>query len=143
MNTIETIQAAQKLGASVRPKVGGFPYLAEALRQAGVLTLSFDVPAASGVYITNTGSILQQETPIRNGMVDVPEFNENALVTALRADQNGETTYPEFIEAAWNAGIVRYHVDMNARTCTYYGTQGENYIEQYPAVDLPARNGRS
>ena len=39
---IENLQAAQQRAMAIRPKVGGFPYLAEALRQAGVTrNLSF------------------------------------------------------------------------------------------------------
>jgi uncharacterized protein YbcV (DUF1398 family) len=33
---IENLQAAQQRAIAIRPKVGGFPYLAESLRQAGV-----------------------------------------------------------------------------------------------------------
>lgn len=33
---IEKLEAAQKRAMAIRPKVGGFPYLAEVLRQAGV-----------------------------------------------------------------------------------------------------------
>jgi hypothetical protein len=35
-NAIDNLQAAQKRAMEVRPKVGGFPYLAEVLRRAGV-----------------------------------------------------------------------------------------------------------
>jgi uncharacterized protein YbcV (DUF1398 family) len=35
-NAIENLQAAQKHAMTIRPKVGGFPYLAETLRRAGV-----------------------------------------------------------------------------------------------------------
>jgi len=34
--TIEKLEAAQRKAIAIRPKVGGFPYLVEALRQAGV-----------------------------------------------------------------------------------------------------------
>ena len=33
---IENLEAAQKRAMAIRPKVGGFPYLAETLRRAGV-----------------------------------------------------------------------------------------------------------
>jgi hypothetical protein len=36
-NAIESLQAAQKHAMTIRPRVGGFPYLAEALRRAGVM----------------------------------------------------------------------------------------------------------
>lgn len=36
--TIEKLAEAQKYAMSIRPSVGGFPVLAEVLRQAGVQT---------------------------------------------------------------------------------------------------------
>jgi uncharacterized protein YbcV (DUF1398 family) len=41
------------------------------------------------------------------------------LVRALREDQAGHTTFPQFLEAAWRAGVVRYDVDFEARTVSY------------------------
>ena len=35
---IENLQAAQQRAIAARPKLGGFPYLAETLRNAGVLS---------------------------------------------------------------------------------------------------------
>ena len=37
MNAIELVQGAMKKAEKIRPKVGGFPYLAECMREAGVL----------------------------------------------------------------------------------------------------------
>lgn len=34
--SVENLLKAQQLAMSIRPKVGGFPYLAEALRRAGI-----------------------------------------------------------------------------------------------------------
>lgn len=36
MNAIELVEGAMKKAETIRPKVGGFPYLAECLREAGV-----------------------------------------------------------------------------------------------------------
>jgi uncharacterized protein YbcV (DUF1398 family) len=46
------------------------------------------------------------------------------------------STFPEFLAASWSAGVVRYDVDFIARTCTYYGADGDEYVESYPAVDV-------
>jgi uncharacterized protein YbcV (DUF1398 family) len=54
---------------------------------------------------------------------------------ALRTDQAGQSTFPEFLAASWRAGVVRYDVDFVARTVTYYGSNSEEYIEDYPAVE--------
>jgi uncharacterized protein YbcV (DUF1398 family) len=68
--------------------------------------------------------------------VDVPAFDQDALIAALRIDQAGESTFPEFLEASWRAGVVRYDVNFAARTVAYLGCKGEEYIEAYPAVQI-------
>jgi uncharacterized protein YbcV (DUF1398 family) len=66
----------------------------------------------------------------------VPQFTRESLIVAPRADQAGKTTFPEFLAASWSAGVVRYIVDFTARTVAYYGCQGEEYVEEYPSVEL-------
>jgi uncharacterized protein YbcV (DUF1398 family) len=66
----------------------------------------------------------------------VPPFNREALIAALRTDQAGKSTFPEFLAASWHAGVMRYDIDLLARKVTYYGCNGEEYIEDYPAVEV-------
>ena len=77
-----------------------------------------------------------QGTPLVSGAVDVPAFDEAALIEALRVDQAGESTFPEFLNASWRAGVVRYDVDLEAHTVAYQGCNGEEYIEAYPSVTV-------
>jgi uncharacterized protein YbcV (DUF1398 family) len=76
-----------------------------------------------------------QGVPLVSGSADVPAFNRKALITALRTDQAGESTFSEFLEASWRAGVVRYDVDFAARIVAYLGCNGEEYVEAYPAVE--------
>jgi uncharacterized protein YbcV (DUF1398 family) len=133
---IEKLQDAQQQALAGRPKAGGFPYLAETLRRAGVKRNLWYLPACQSVYLTEAGPVAVVGTPLATGMVDVPPFDRDALITALRTDQAGRSTFPEFLMASWRAGIVRYDIDLAARTCTYYGASGEEYIESYSAVDV-------
>lgn len=133
---IENLQTAQQQAMAIRPKVGGFPYLAEVLRQAGVTRNLWFLPACQSLYLTSDGPVVMQGAPLLSGTADVPHFDREALIKALRTDQAGESTFPEFLAASWRAGIVRYDVDLAARTVTYYGCNGEEYIESYPAVDV-------
>ena len=50
----ENLQAAQQRAMAVRPKVGGFPYLAETLRRAGVTRNLWFLPACQSLYLSNT-----------------------------------------------------------------------------------------
>lgn len=133
---IDNLQDAQKRAMAGRPKVGGFPYLAETLRHAGVMRNIWFLPACQSLYLTADGPVVTLGTPLLAGTADVPPFDRNALIKALRTDQAGQSTFPEFLMASWRAGVVRYDVDFDARRVVYYGARGEEYAEDYPAVEL-------
>ena len=140
MNTsskaIERLQAAQLQAMDSRPEIGGFPYLAETLRRAGVTRNIWSLPSCQSLYLTTEGPVMIQDTPLWSGIVDVPPFHRDALITALRANQAGNSTFSEFLEACWRSGVVRYEVDFAARRVTYYGCNGEEYREEYPSVEV-------
>lgn len=133
---IENLQRAQQRAMSSRPKVGGFPYLAETLLRAGVTRNLWFLPACQSLFLTSEGPVVIQGAPLVNGICDVPRFDREALIVALRTDQAGKSTFPEFLAASWRAGVVRYDVDFAARTVTYYGCNNEEYVESYPSVDI-------
>jgi len=132
----ENLQAAQQRAMAIRPKAGGFPYLAETLRRAGVQHNYWFLPACQSLYLTQEGPVVSQGVPLFSGTSDVPRFNRDALVAALRTDQAGKSTFPEFLLACWHAGVVRYVVDFEARVCTYFGCEDEKYIEEYPEAAI-------
>jgi uncharacterized protein YbcV (DUF1398 family) len=133
---IENLEAAQKRAMAMRPKAGGFPYLAETLRRAGVTRNVWFLPACQSLFLTNDGPVVNQGTPLATGSMDVPPFDREALISALRTDQAGESTFPEFLAASWRAGVIRYDVDFAARTVAYYGCNEEEYVEAYPVVEV-------
>jgi uncharacterized protein YbcV (DUF1398 family) len=133
---IDNLLEAQKRAMAGRPKIGGFPYLAETLRLAGVTRNMWFLPACESLYLTCEGPVVTEGTPLASGTVDVPPFNREALIKALRTDQAGESTFSEFLAASWRAGVVRYDVDFITRKVAYYGCNGQEYIEDYPAVEV-------
>ena len=133
---IDSLMEAMKVAKAGRPRVGGFPYLAEVLRKAGVTRNVWSLPSCQSLYLTQEGPVVMQGAPLVDGAVDVPDFDEAALIEALRVDQAGESTFPEFLNASWRAGVVRYDVDLEVRTVAYQGCNGEEYKEDYPAVTV-------
>lgn len=137
---INLLTEAQKYAMSIRPKVGGFPVLAEALSQAGIKLNRWTLPSCQSVYIieheSKLGAVVQQGSPLVSGAYVIPQFNKEALIKAIRTDQEGQSTFPEFLVATWNAGVVSYDADFVERKVTYFGALGESYVESYPAVDL-------
>ena len=88
------------------------------------------------VYVMDEGSVVQQGTPLVTGAHEVPAFDRAALIAAIRADQEGRGTFPEFLQASWRAGVVAYDVDFGGRKVTYHGATRECYTEEYPAVAI-------
>lgn len=133
---IDNLNSAMQRASAIRPKVGGFPYLAECLRQAGVTRNIWSLPACQSLFLTQLGPVMMQGSPLISGTADVPAFDQEALIRALRVDQAGESKFPEFLAASWRAGVVRYEVDFGARKVAYVGSNGEKYVETYPAIEL-------
>lgn len=133
---IEKLTQAQQYAMSIRPKVGGFPYLAEALRKAGITKNIWDLPSCQSIYLTNEGPVVNKGFYLVETTSDVPVFDKDALIKAIRIDQAGHSTFPEFLQATWNAGVVRYIVDFEKRVVTYYGVLDESYSEHYPVVEI-------
>jgi uncharacterized protein YbcV (DUF1398 family) len=113
-----------------------FLTMAEILRTAGVIQNLWFLPSCQSIYLTKDGSVVYQGTPLVTGMCDIPAFDRDALIHALRIDQAGKSTFPEFLMASWKAGVIRYDVNFTERKVTYYGCLGEEYIEEYPAVKI-------
>jgi uncharacterized protein YbcV (DUF1398 family) len=133
---IQNLETALQKAVAIRPPVGGFPVLAETLRRSGVRKNIWFLPACQSLYLTDAGPVVMQGAPLISGTADVPPFDREALIHALRVDQAGESTFPEFLAASWRAGVVRYDVDLLARTVSYYGCNGEEYVEAYPAAEI-------
>ncbi len=132
----KNLEDALQTAISNRPKLGGFPYFAEILRLAGVTRNIWTLPSCQSLYLTKHGPVVMQGDPLIKGKADVPKFDREALVRALRIDQAGESTFPEFLNASWAAGVVSYNVDFQTRKVTYLGALGESYLEDYPAVEV-------
>jgi uncharacterized protein YbcV (DUF1398 family) len=41
-----------------------------------------------------------------------------------------------YLAASWRAGVIRYDVDFAERKVAYYGCNGEEYVEEYPGVEV-------
>lgn len=132
----QKLLGAFELAMKIRPKVGGFPVLAEVLRQAGVRKNYWSLPSCQSVYVIGGEIIVQQGEPLVKGLHNVSKFDQAALIKVIRADQNGETTFPEFLEGTYLAGVTGYDVDFEARTVKYYSATGEFYLEEYPLAKI-------
>jgi uncharacterized protein YbcV (DUF1398 family) len=73
---IDNLTEAMKAAEAIRPRVGGFPYLAEVLRKAGVTRNVWSLPSAQSLFLTQEGPVVMQGEPLVTGAVDVPYPSE-------------------------------------------------------------------
>lgn len=136
--TTQRLTATFEKAMRVVPKVGSFPVLAEVLRREGVLFNYWYLPSCSSLYRTTYGDLVTQMPPLVTGTHQIAPFNRDALIEAIRADQTGETVFPQFLSDIYAAGVVAYDVDFERRRCVYYGINRavDFYEESYPAVEV-------
>lgn len=132
----ERIEKAYKWVMANRPKVNGYPYLAEALRQAGVVRYVYQLPSNQCIFFTKDGNVVSPAEGSVSGLGDVPRFDRDAFIKVLRLSQAGDSTFPEFLRDSWKTGVITYEADLLARKVTYHGADGETYIEEFPAVEV-------
>lgn len=131
MSSLTThLQKALDVAQDARPPVNGFPHFAEALRQAGISRIETSIATGGSIYHLHDAAVVQQFPAPAQSMAEIPNWDEPALITAIRADQAGRSTFPDFLRGAWDAGVIGFTVDLTARTCTYRGTT-DSYLEHY------------
>lgn len=140
MSLTDDVLATRQRGIAARPRVGGFPVLAESLRLGGVVSVAVTVPSLTTVYTTPSGSVIDQGPPMFVDVAEVPSFDRQRFIDGLRADQAGEISFPEWLRITWESGVVWYEVDLIERRCTYRSAAGESFVEDYPAVVLDERS---
>ena len=133
---IQILDEAQKLAISIKPKTRGFPIFAEVLRRAGVHSYVWFLPSCQSIYNFETGHVVQQMQPLMLGAFGIPKFSKENLKSAIQIDQNGDTSFHEFLLAIWNAGVISYEVDFLKRKVTYFSVKEDSYTEEYPQVEL-------
>ena len=63
-----------------------------------------------------------------------PLLNAAAVIRAITRQTMERTPLPEFRSEVALAGVQYYEVNMNARTCTYIGTDGAKHVGPVPMV---------
>jgi uncharacterized protein YbcV (DUF1398 family) len=134
----DRVRAALHQASSIRPAVGGFPHFAQALRAAGLVRIDTDLASGGSVYHLREEAVSDTWGPLGGGLSPVPAWNQIAVIAAIRTDQAGQSTFPEFLAACWDGGVIRFSVDLLERTCTYHGAARNTYLERYPAVEIAA-----
>jgi len=102
-----------------------YPDLAARLAAAGVLSYTVDVASKITLYRFENGVIHLSEKTDAPVAIS-PQFDKGAVVKAIRDNQEGRTTYPEFMQGMANSGVIFYEATLNGENprVTYIGIGG-------------------
>ncbi|MGC1482702.1 MAG: DUF1398 family protein [Candidatus Acidiferrum sp.] len=108
-----------------------YPKIFDALKEAGVEYYETDV-ATHGILYHGSGDAIS-EPPPRSFIALKPSANFDAAGIKLAIEGNKtKPDYMVFLQEIARAGVVRYRVDMGARTVSYLGADGQAYVEKVP-----------
>jgi uncharacterized protein YbcV (DUF1398 family) len=109
-----------------------YPQIFDALKAAGVEFYETDVATHNIVY-HGSGESLQEPPPPGFGPLKPgAHFDAGGVKLAIQRNQSKQTDYMAFLQEIARAGVIRYRVDMAARTVSYFGGSGEAYVEKVP-----------
>jgi len=117
MNNADKIKAAYE-GAT------NYPNLAARLIDAGVQSYTVDVSSVIILYRFENGEIhLSEKTDAPIAIADA--FDEALTVQTIRDNQQGKSTFPEFMQGIAQAGVRFYEATLaNNPRVTYIGIGG-------------------
>jgi uncharacterized protein YbcV (DUF1398 family) len=104
-----------------------FPAYIKEIKTLGVT--SYEAYVTDG-HIDYFGSNnYQVSTPAKYEAISIASHTDADQFKAdLKAHQQGKTDYPTFCSDCAKSGIVKWAVNMEKMTCTYYGTTGEEVL---------------
>ncbi len=108
-----------------------YPIVMNMFIEAGVTGYEVNVARYEIVY-GGEGGKLTVRGPKDFSVVPAANLNVDSLKRAIQRTQRGETNYPEFLREIAAAGVHVYGVNMDSRTVTYRGAQGEMHVETVP-----------
>jgi len=109
-----------------------YPDLAMKLIAAGIESYTVDVSSGIAIYRVK-GGVTHVHIPVSEPRVIERHFNRELTIQSIRDNQDGKTSYADFIAGIARAGIRFYDVILNGdnKRCIYMGIGGY-YEEKIP-----------
>lgn len=139
----KNIQRAMLKANHIGAESKGFSYLAECLRQEGIVKNIWHLPSEDSFYFSQAGSLVNPGNPLIGRVGPCPDFDQIALIKNIRANQAGKISFPEFLVSLWKAGVIRYEIDFTTRQMSYFDAFDQVYQENYPTVEIETSSTES
>jgi len=109
-----------------------YPDLATKLIESGILSYTVEVAAGLMLYRLAHGETIFHDSDIEPKVI-AAQFNQEQVIKAIHDNQQGKSTFPEFMDAIAAAGVRFYEATLNGdqKRVTYMGSGGF-YEEEIP-----------
>jgi uncharacterized protein YbcV (DUF1398 family) len=124
----ETVAECMRLSFGDTP----FPIVVEKLAGAGVAAYAADLIVLRKTYYDAGTNSADEPMPLVDGPAIAATFDPAAVEASVRAIQQKEIGYAEFLRQIMRAGCARYSVFIQGRKAMYFGRNGECYTEPFP-----------
>jgi uncharacterized protein YbcV (DUF1398 family) len=128
MNT-DTIAECMKLSFASTP----FPQVVQKLAGAGVRAYRADLGKLRSTYYGADGESYDEPLSLSGGAPIASAFDKDTVASAVRAIQQGQIGYADFLRQIMAAGCASYGVFIAGRKVMYFGRDGDFHTEHFPA----------
>ena len=129
MNT-KTIAECMSLSFADTP----FPQIVRKLADAGVNTYTADLVQLRNTYYGKGSESADEPVPLTAGPGIADAFDKDGVAATVRAIQQGQIGYAEFLRKIMAAGCARYEVFIGGRKAMYFGRDGDFHVEPFPSA---------
>jgi uncharacterized protein YbcV (DUF1398 family) len=109
-----------------------FPMVVGRLAAAGVTSYTADLVTLRKTYYEGGRQSHDEAMPLTDAPDIAPTFDGDRIAATVKAIQNQEIGYAEFLRRIMAAGCSHYEVLFEGRKAMYFGRDGEFYTEPFP-----------
>src|SRR5579872_4454479 len=113
-NTIAEVMHESNAGKLI------FPEVVRRLLEAGVESYFADLAQGQETFYLRDGHTHVEKMSVALSPV-AEDFSEPGIVSAIRAAQNDQIRYPEFVKRATSSGIIGYWAFLTGKKVIYFG----------------------
>jgi len=129
MNT-DTIAECMSLSFADTP----FPQIVGKLAAAGVNSYTADLVQLRNTYYGKGCESADEALPLTAGPGIAETFDKDSVAATIRAIQQGQIGYADFLRTIMAAGCARYEVFIGGRKVMYFGRDGDFHTEHFPTA---------
>ncbi|HCY9972868.1 TPA: DUF1398 family protein [Staphylococcus aureus] len=121
---LSAIQQAQQQFTGV-----DFPKLFKAFKDMGMTYNIVNIQDGTATYVHQSEDDIVTSSVKSNHPV-APSSNQSIVQDVLTRHQQGQTDFETFCDEMAQAGIYKWHIDIQAGTCTYIDLQEQAIISE-------------